>query len=222
MALTTHHAKIGRSRRTIMQSTVHLFNTALARLGGEQLAGNISPLEQSATGKICENLFPHVLDMTLAAHAWAFAVRRKALASCGGARTDMENSAGTMANPAYPFAFELPTDCVKPLRLEGYAGVNRTPAYVIEGRAIRCSLDHAVLAYVARITEPRLWPPLFADALAWGLAGELAAAINNDARKQQWCRQNYRIAMADAVAVDKRAQNPMPKKSAWTAARFGA
>lgn len=34
-----------------MQSTVHLYNTALARLGGEQLSVNISPLEQDTVGR---------------------------------------------------------------------------------------------------------------------------------------------------------------------------
>ena len=197
-----------------MQSTVHLFNTALARLSGEQLSRNISPLEQGVTGKICENLFPHVLDMTLAAHAWAFATRRKTLSmpALGGE---------TLKNPAYPFAFELPSDCIKPLRLEGIAGVNRTPAYVIEGRTIRTGSDSVILVYIARLVDPKLWPPLFADALAWAMAGELASTINNDMQKQQWCYQNYRIAISDAVAVDQRDQNPHRKKSEMTEARFG-
>ena len=197
-----------------MQSTVHLFNTALARLGGEQLARNISPLEQGSAGRICENLFPHVLDLTLSAHAWAFATRRKILAS-------PVLGSDAMANPAYRFAFELPADCVKPLRLEGCAGANRTPAYVIEGRTVRAGLDRATLVYVARVTDPRLWPPLFADALAWALAGELATAVSNDPRKQQMCYQNHRISLADAIALDQQDQNPRGKISEWTAARFG-
>ena len=195
-----------------MQSTVHLYNTALARLGGEQLARNISPLEQGATGQICENLFPHVLDMTLAAHAWAFATCRQTLAA-PVLRDDV--------NPAYPFAYELPSDCVKLLHLEGIAGMGRTPTYVVEGNTIRASVDRAVLVYVARVTDPKLWPPLFADALAWAMAAELASAINNDAQKQQQCHQAYRIALADAVAVDQTNQNPHPKQAEWTAARFG-
>ena len=197
-----------------MQSTVHLFNTALARLGGEQLARNISPLEQGATGKICEGVFPHVLDMTLAAHAWSFATRRQILAS-------PVLGAGTKTHPVYPFAFELPTDCVKPLRLEGFAEVHRGPAYVIEGSTIRTDRENATLVYIARIKDPKQWPPLFADALAWALAADLASAINNDQGKQQLCYQAYRAAIADAVAADQNDQNPRPKQSKWSAARFG-
>lgn len=196
-----------------MQSTVHLYNTALARLGGEQLSVNISPLEQDSLGQVCENLFPHVLDLTLAAYAWAFATRRKALAARVRNPADL--------NREYPHAFELPEDCVKPLRLEGRAGVDRTPPYVIEGGAIRCATPGAVLVYVSRVKDPKAWPPYFADALAWALAGELASAINNDPQKQQWCYQNHRIALADAVALEQRDQNPRGKISEWTAARFG-
>jgi hypothetical protein len=198
-----------------MQSTVHLFNTAIARLGGEQLSLNISPQEQNVTGRICVNLFPHVLDMALGAHAWAFATRRIVLAA------PVTQEGDSLSNPAYPFAFDLPADCVKPLRLEGYAGVNQTPAFVVEGRTIRCWVDKATLVYVSRISDPKLWPPLFADALSWGMAGELASAVNNDMQKQNWCYQNQRIALADAVAQDQTDQNPTRKRSEWEAARFG-
>ena len=197
-----------------MQSTVDLFNTALARLGGDQLIQLTSAQEQTKIGRICRNLFSHVLEMTLASAAWAFAIRRKLLSS-----PTMDSD--TMTNPTYRFVFELPTDCVKPIRLEGSAGINRTPEYVIEGRTIRSSIDRAVFVYVSRITDPTMWPPLFSDALAWAMAGELAAAINNDTQKQQWCYQNHRIALADGVSQDKTDQNPRRNESEFTAARFG-
>ena len=196
-----------------MQSTVQLFNTALARLGGDQFSMNISPLEDDTVGRICKNLFPHVLDMTLAAHVWAFAVCRKALAS-----PVLADSSGV--NPEYPHIFELPSDCVKPLHLEGFEGINRRPSYVIEGSTIRSSIPQVVFVYVSRVTEPKLWPPMFADTLAWAMAGELASAVNNDQQKQEWCYQKYRIALADAVAVDLSDQNPRPIKSEWNEARF--
>jgi hypothetical protein len=195
-----------------MQSTIHLFNTALGRLGGEQLPRNLSPLENNAIGALCENLFPHVLDMTLAAHSWGFARKRVALAALPKTGT---------GNPEYRTAYALPTDCVKPERLEGYAGVNRRPAYVIEGGNIMANEEQAVLVYISRVKEPPLWPPSFADALAWALAGELASAQINDSQKQQWCLQNYKIALSEAVARDQAMQNPLPPKSAWNEARFG-
>ena len=193
-----------------MKSTIQLFNTALGRLGGEQIPYNRSPQEQDATGILCENLFPHVLDMVLEAHEWGFATRRVILAKLPEQQPE---------NPSYVFRYALPTDCVKPVSLEGYAGVNRTPAYLIESNAILTNKQNAELVYIARVEEPRAWPPSFADALAWAMAGELASARINDSQKQNWCYQNYEIALAKAAARDRAKQNPHRKQSPWLVAR---
>ena len=193
-----------------MKSTIQLFNTALGRLGGEQIPYNRSPQEQDATGILCENLFPHVLDMVLEAHEWGFATRRVILAKLPEQQP---------LNPSYVFRYALPTDCVKPVSLEGYAGVNRTPAYLIESNAILTNKQNAELVYIARVEEPRAWPPSFADALAWAMAGELASARINDSQKQNWCYQNYEIALAKAAARDRAKQNPHIKRSPWLVAR---
>lgn len=193
-----------------MKSTIQLFNTALGRLGGEQIPYNRSPQEQDATGILCENLFPHVLDMVLEAHEWGFATRRVYLAKLPEQQPE---------NPSYVFRYALPTDCVKPVSLEGYAGVNRTPAYLIESNAILTNKRNAELVYIARIEDPRMWPPSFADAMAWAMAGELAAARINDSQKQNWCYQNYEIALAKAAARDRAKQNPHRRRSPWLVAR---
>ena len=193
-----------------MKSTIQLFNTALGRLGGEQIPYNRSPQEQDATGILCENLFPHVLDMVLEAHEWGFATRRVYLAKLPEQQPE---------NPSYVFRYALPTDCVKPVSLEGYAGVNRTPAYLIESNAILTNKQNAELVYIARVEEPSAWPPSFADALAWAMAGELASARINDSQKQNWCYQNYEVALAKAAARDRAKQNPHRKQSPWLVAR---
>lgn len=194
-----------------MQSTVHLYNVALARLGGEQLPRNISSQESDAVGALCDNLFPQVLDLTLTAHAWSFALKRVFLAAVP------ENGPG---NALYRLAYAVPSDCVKAVRLAG-GGVNRSPAYVMEGETLRTNERQAVLVYVARVTDPQKWPPAFADALAWAMAGELASAKLNDSRKQNWCYQNYKVALGDAIARDRATQNPYAPVSPWQAARFG-
>ena len=195
-----------------MQSTVQLFNTALARLGGEQLDRRISPQEGDTLGALCENLFPHVLDLTLGAHAWSFAQRRAALALVQPVDADH----------AYPYAYALPSDCVHALRLDGFGALNRSPAYCIEGDTLRATVSGATLLYVRRITDPRLWPAAFADALAWGMAAELASAKLNDSRKQQWAMQTYELVLERAIARDCARQNRFRPVSAWKAARFGS
>ena len=194
-----------------MQSTVALFNTALARLGGEQLGELVSPQEPDALGVLCRNLFPHVLDLALSAHAWSFAQTRIRLASVPAAEIDA----------LYPYAYALPADCVRPLRLEGLLDVNRSPAFIVEGETLKAIASCATLVYVRRITDPRGFSPAFADALAWSMAAELASAKLNDSRKQQWAMQNYELALERAIARDCAGQNRLRSVSAWQAARFG-
>ena len=196
-----------------MQSTVQLFNTALARLGGEQLDTRISPQETDTLGQLCTTLFAHVLDMALAAHEWSFALRRVALAPVpelfGG------------RDVRYPNAFQIPADCVRAIRLAEDGGVNRSQPFIIEGDCLRAGQDAATLVYVQRVSDPRAWPPAFADALAWAMASELASARLNNTRKQQWAMQNFQIALAAAIARDCAGQNRLAPVSAWKAARFG-
>ena len=198
-----------------MQSLVQLFNLALARLGGEQLPQHISPQDGNTTGAICRNLFPHVLDLALAAHPWSFALKRAALALLA--------QGGRPAREDFCLRYALPADCVCPVRLAGTGGLNRSPAYALEGDSLCTNEANAVLLYVFRMNEPRRWPPAFADALAWGLAGELASARLNDPQKQNWCYQNYKIVLAEAMARDRSSGNnrPLPQ-SPWVQARHGS
>lgn len=191
-----------------MQSTVALFNTALARLGGEQLDKLISPQETDTLGALCENLFPHVLDLALSAHAWSFAQAKTVLAPVPAEAADA----------LYPYAYALPPDCIRALRVESG---NRSLAYVIEGTTIKSTSGGASLLYVRRVADPLLWPPAFADALAWAMAQELASAKLNDSRKQQWAMQNYELALERAIARDCAGQNRFRPVSAWQVARFG-
>ncbi|MDR1242320.1 MAG: hypothetical protein LBM00_06025 [Deltaproteobacteria bacterium] len=195
-----------------MQSTIALFNLAIARLGGEQIPLNISPQEHDATGDLCQNLFPHVLDLALSAHQWSFAKKRVRLAL-----PEVKEA----VSGEYALMYKLPADCGRVCYLEGFEGPNRRPAYVIEGDRLLTGREAAELVYIARASDPRLWPPAFADALAWGLAGELAAARINDSRKQSWCYQNYKQALSEAIAQDQSGQNRLRPVSAWNAARFG-
>jgi hypothetical protein len=196
-----------------MQSTVQLFNTALARLGGDQFLSLTSPQEDNALGVLCGNMFPHVLDLSLQAHAWGFAVRTAVLAPVAGV---------IMVAGGFRCRYMMPVDCVRPVALEA---AGRSPAYEVrgseEGVVLLCDESPAVLSYVARETEPKRWPAGFADALAWGLAAELATARINDVQRQQYCVRMYREVLGEAAARDMREINPRPVLSAWNAARFG-
>lgn len=193
-----------------MQSTIQLYNTALARLGGDYLEFEQSPEENNVLVALCNNQFPHVLDLALSACAWSFARRRVELAE----RVDR-----APVSAEYPLRYGLPRDCLRVLHLEGWAGVNERPFWVIEGPDLMTAASPAVLSYIARVADPRQWPAAFADALAWGLASELATARINDVRRQQAYLQKYELALSEAIARDRNSQHPDKAQSPWVISR---
>lgn len=194
-----------------MQSTVHLFNLAISKIGGEQLNTNISPLEQGTLGELCENLFPQVLDDLLACAPWSFAKERTF--------PPMNPLEYQGINHNYHFSFQLPSDCIRLISVDGYEF--HEPHYIIEGQSIRTNWPKIKITYIKRITDPRLWPPHFSTALAWQLAAELSTANNNDLQKKQFCQQNAEIATARAITSDKMQQNPHEDIGDWMRARYG-
>lgn len=200
-----------------MQSLVHLYNTALARLGGEQIPLNISPIENDAVGAICQSVFPHILESALEAYAWSFAKKRAVLAL-------LPETAPR--NRTFAFRYAQPSDCVTPVRIIGMdrgavflESEDGPPAYVIEGGDILCNVARAELLYVSRSGDIKNWPAYFSEYLVWKMAGALAAARNNDIRQQQTCEQMAEGMLAKACAKDRAAANPYRTPSPWSVAR---
>lgn len=200
-----------------MQSLVHLYNTALSEIGGEQIPQNISPIEEDAVGAICQNIFPHVLNTALESHDWGFARARSVLAL----KPEEEPR-----NHEYRFRYILPADCVRPIGLSRpFMGtsfpVNDDPlsAYVIEGEYILCDVPQAELLYVSKVTEPKRWPSYFADILVWKMAAGLASSRLNDMQKKQRCDQMAELALARACAMDRAFNKPLMSPTPWQIAR---
>lgn len=187
-------------------STLDIYNLALAELGGEQLSSIEIDGENSAVGKLCQNIYPRILDEALSSFDWSFARRRKLLA---------RQSEPALPMPDYPLTYSLPSDCVRPMHLD-----NRE-RFIVQGLSLCTAASPAILNYVARVTEPGFYPPAFVSALAWALAAKLATARNNDPRKQELCRQNYLRAISQAMANDQNSHKPRPQSSSWLGAIVG-
>ena len=190
-----------------MQSLVSLFNTALARLGGSQLEHVSSPDESGATAALCRNLFPHVADLALSAFPWSFARRRASLALKG------EGIA------KYPQRYSLPADCLRPIAVTGEIADHAPTPYLVEGRDLLTAPDPAELVYIARNHDPSFWPAAFADAVAWGLAAELATSLVNDAGRQRWYADQFQRALQEASGQDQARQRFAQNICPWLESR---
>ncbi len=156
-------------------------NIALLRVGQLQ---RITSLEQnSAASAACKTLWDAARDATLEAVAWPFAMRRSALAAI----TDGERG-------EWAFAYQLPTDCIAPRFLDvadtdhplGTYNANpgeaqqlvwRIEGDATYGRVILTNVEDAVLVYTALIEQPVRWSPMFRDAMAYRLAGDLGFGL---------------------------------------------
>lgn len=203
-----------------MRSVVDVYNTALGRLGGNQFERMNTPEEEGPMAALCRTFYPHVLDMALAYSEWAFARHKVALAL----------KADDTPNPDYPYRYKLPTDCIRPVGVmaqgQGVGGWDSCCheydfeyPYIIDGLDVLTTVSPAVLTYVRRVADPVSWPPLFADAVAYGLAAELATAYVNDTRRQQMFEELMQRKLGEASAVELNSQNRKRKPSPWILAR---
>lgn len=206
-----------------MRSVIDVYNTALGRLGGNQFERVNTPDEEGTIASLCRTFYPHVLDMAFAYGEWAFTHKTVAL----GLKAD------TIPNPDYPYRYGLPNDCIRPIKLLAQGQNNNGGGarghgcyehgfeypYIIDGVDILTTISPAVLTYVRRVADPSSWPPLFADAVAYGLAAELATAYVNDPRRQQMFEEMMQRKLGKAAAVELNSQRRKNKPSPWIMAR---
>lgn len=191
------------------QSTVAVYNRALAWLGGQQLSQVESTWEKGTFGALCRESFPSVLNTCLSRQDWSFAIKRVTLPL----------KPGLEPHPQYACRYGIPTDCLRISDIGG--GPSGSVDWVVEGIDLYTDQNPVQLKYVGRITDPSQWPAMFEDALVFGLAAALAAAKLNDTQKQQLFLEKTEQALNQAMAFDRNVQRPTPVPSRWNQARGG-
>lgn len=192
-----------------MPSVVGICNLALLRIGVRKF---ITSLTSNGTESEASSiLFEHARDLTLEKFDWPFARKRAFMALLEG-----EERAG------WAYSYATPVDCITPRFLESGittpAEKDKIPFEVESAMAssqtiIATNQFEAKLVYTARIEDPKLFTPGFADSLAWHLGAELALAIPNKAGLETLCRQRFTMALdaAKVAAVKGRQKGERPE-----------
>lgn len=179
-----------------MPSIVDICNTALSHIGAEAQVASISPPDGSVEAGYCARFYPIARRTALEANSPRFAQKRSTLA-------EVANTSNVWA-----YAYELPSDCVRPLRVFNgstldalLAGADSTVSYLltdergsadftVEGTTLRTNEPEAVLLYVFDQTDTTKWTPTFGVGVGMLLAGYLAGPIikGNDGMRvgQAW------------------------------------
>lgn len=190
---------------------VDISNLALRRVR----AATIGALTENTRPAVEANaLYAARRDQLLAMHAWGFANKVAALTLTGNTPTE------------WTYEYTYPNDC---LRLHYIvprsAGGNNLPAvepggypwrvdyeavpyqigdHATAGTVIWTDVTDAYISYTRRVTETGRFDPLFADALGWFMAIDLAIPLGGDSgrRYRDEARDGFNQIMSQAAARD--------------------
>lgn len=191
-------------------------NLALARVRGNEI-GSLD--ESTVEAEKCRIFYPQARDSVLSLNevSWPFAKKTAALAL----------QVETPAEWCYGYAY--PVDCLKALyiipeiqdsipRSMPSQGTRELPIINFEilsgepdgNRIIGTNKEDAVLAYIKKVTDVRLFGSLCVETIAWKLAMDLAIPLGGDSgnRYRVEAVNGYTISKGEAAAAFKNQGQP--------------
>ena len=188
-----------------MASDVEIANRGLDKIGHSATPiVNIST-DNTKQSKLVSRMYDFLRKKELSTNWWKFAKKRVALAP------DVDAPAF-----GYTYKYELPVDFLRLYK------VNTQYEYEIEGRQILCD-DGPVLQiqYIADITDPNLFDPLYAEAFACLLAQELCEPITQSNTKRQFAVADYDKVIKQAKLMDAIQEPPIDlEDTSWLLERY--
>jgi len=166
-----------------MASTVDICNGALNQLGATTI---LSLTEDSKNARLCNSRFTQVRDALFRTHPWNCLQKRIQIAADSTA-------------PAwgFSFAYTLPADCLRLLRILDYDS-----NYKVEGRKILSNTSTMKILYISRVTDPNEYDELLRETLSASLSADIAFAVTSNNTTSQNMYQLYQEKLKDARFVD--------------------
>jgi len=194
-------------------SIVNICNLALFNVGSTASIASLT--ERSKEAQVCAQVYDITRDAVLAQMAPAWATRRAALADTG------EVPAG------WQYGYAYPADCLKitdvlPAGMRAVLPGTQRIAFDLTmnaagtGRLLACDLPQADACYIQRIEDPTLYPPLFVQTLAWGLAAAICVPLKVDGNTARAAQERY-MAMLSAASASAANERYTPANTYGTA-----
>lgn len=185
-----------------MASEVEICNSALIKVGANRI---VSLSDDSKEARLCNEQYSKVRDELLRSHPWNFAMKR---AELGLLDEEVEFE--------FTNAFQLPTDCLRVIKTEDSRIV-----YRIEGRKIITDETEFKILYIAQITDPTTFDPMFKETLATRLAVDLSYALSESASLTERLMKSYLTLLKDARSIDGQEGTPEDVEvNEWLDSRF--
>jgi hypothetical protein len=199
-----------------MASEVSICNLALAHLGDAATVSSIAPPDGSVQADLCAQFYPAARDALLEMHDWGFATRRAALAElvnaspttawayCYAQPVDLVNTISVVAPDAQDDTSGYANAEAVLLQPWGEPQVVGTGSYTPQPFVLESTPDgadviytnqaNAVLRYVARVSDPTKFSPLFVVTLAHSLAAMLAGPLVKGREGAAMMQQQHALA----------------------------
>ena len=166
-----------------MASVVEICNGSLNQLGATTI---LSLTEDSKNARLCNQRYTQVRDGVFRSHPWNCLQKR------------IELAADTTA-PAwgFSFAYTLPSDCLRLLRILDYDS-----NYKVEGRKILSNTSSMKILYVARVTDPNEYDELLRETLSASLGADIAFGVTSNNQTATNMYNLFKEKLRDARFVD--------------------
>jgi hypothetical protein len=205
-------------------NTIDMCNSALLLVGGKAI-NNLDEPTQEARG--CKVFFEQTRTGILAVHPWNCATSWHV--------PGMVGESGKNGAPLWPYryAFSMPPDCLRALRIENglptgslAAGAARPVPFLAarngERRIFCCDILQPTLVYIADLANPDMISPGIRDAIVFQLASRLALHLAESRALMDGYEKKAQAAIQAAMLLDAReGYEAVPPDDSWLTARAG-
>jgi len=145
------------------ETKVEICNLAIRMIGAKRITSLDDEAEEA---RVLTDIYDRMLDEVLVAYPWNFALKRSALTRLA-----------TTPTYEYDYAYALPADCLRVVEAEDHAYED----FQVEDNKLLTDSESLNVRYIARVTDPTKYSPLFIQAFTARLSAELAYPLTNDA-----------------------------------------
>lgn len=185
-----------------VENAVSICNRALCLVGGTRMISSL--LEASTEAALCSSVYGAALRSMLAEHPWLWCRAAEALPPEAEVKV-----------PGFKYAYGFPANCLYLHRVfneETESGLFRQ--FTVSGKRMIFTDLYQAYAEYTKLPAEDIFPPLFAEALAWRIAMELSVALSGgDVNKREHLANFYREAVGNAAAAD--ANESMEAARVW-------
>jgi len=176
-----------------MQTKTEVANQALAFLS----AGTITNINDNDNelARVVSSVFDSVAKQVIRSHRWSCCTRRATLAQIAGDPVKTSSY-------GYAYQYQLPSDNLRFLDLNGEPWKNKQKELSIEGSVLYTNDSAAYVRYIAWISNTEEWDVLLAEAVAIKIGSRIARRITKDGMSGEQFEGLYQKAIANAQFVD--------------------